>query len=45
MVLHLKVAANRLLYLSYVKPGPNGYGCVVGDTVTLPSTALVQPIV
>lgn len=26
VVLHPNFAANRLLYLSYVKPGPNGYG-------------------
>ena len=26
VVLHPDFAANRLLYLSYVKPGPNGYG-------------------
>ncbi|MEZ5419105.1 MAG: PQQ-dependent sugar dehydrogenase [Vicinamibacterales bacterium] len=26
VVLHPSFASNRLLYLSYVKPGPNGYG-------------------
>jgi len=26
VVLHPQFATNRLLYLSYVKPGPNGYG-------------------
>jgi glucose/arabinose dehydrogenase len=26
VVLHPQFASNRLLYLSYVKPGPNGYG-------------------